>query len=33
MQRQGMTSDFSWGTSARGYQQLYLWAQARVRGW
>jgi starch synthase len=33
MQRQGMKTDFSWATSARGYQQLYLWAMARVRGW
>jgi starch synthase len=33
IQRNGMTSDFSWGTSARGYQQLYEWAIARVRGW
>jgi starch synthase len=33
VQRQGMTSDFSWATSARAYQQLYEWAIARVRGW
>lgn len=33
MQRKGMTSDFSWETSARAYQQLYEWAIARVRGW
>ena len=33
MQLKGMTSDFSWETSARAYQQLYEWAIARVRGW
>ncbi len=33
IQKKGMTSDFSWETSARGYQQLYEWAIARVRGW
>lgn len=33
MQRAGMTSDFSWETSARVYQQVYEWAIARVRGW
>jgi starch synthase len=33
IQRRGMTSDFSWETSARSYQQLYEWAIARVRGW
>jgi starch synthase len=33
MQHQGMTSDFSWETSARAYQQLYEWAIARARGW
>jgi len=27
-----MTSDFSWETSAFGYQQLYEWAIAAVRG-
>jgi starch synthase len=32
IQRQGMTTDFSWQRSARGYQQLYEWAIARV-GW
>lgn len=32
IQRNGMTSDFSWTRSAVGYQQLYEWAQARVRG-
>jgi starch synthase len=33
MQVKGMTSDYSWETSARAYQQLYEWAIARVRGW
>jgi starch synthase len=33
MQLKGMTSDYSWETSARAYQQLYEWAIARVRGW
>jgi starch synthase len=33
LQRQGMTSDFSWRASARAYQQVYEWAIARVRGW
>jgi starch synthase len=33
LQRKGMTSDYSWETSARAYQQLYEWAIARVRGW
>jgi starch synthase len=33
MQRRGMARDFSWAPSARGYQQLYEWAIARVRGW
>jgi starch synthase len=33
MQRKGMTSDYSWETSARAYQQVYEWAIARVRGW
>lgn len=32
IQRQGMLSDFSWDNSARGYQQLFEWAIARVRG-
>ncbi len=32
MQRQGMITDFSWQTSARGYQQLYEWAIAREKG-
>jgi starch synthase len=33
MQQYGMSLDFSWTTSARGYQQLYEWAIARQRGW
>lgn len=33
MQRHAMRMDFSWKVSARGYQQLYGWAIARVRGW
>jgi starch synthase len=31
IQRNGMTSDFSWQNSAYGYQQLYEWAVARIR--
>ncbi len=33
IQQKGMTSDYSWETSARAYQQVYEWAIARVRGW
>jgi starch synthase len=33
IQRNGMTTDFSWRNSALGYQQLYEWAIARMRGW
>lgn len=33
IQRNGLTSDFSWRNSARGYQQLYEWAISRMRGW
>ena len=33
IQTQGMLSDFSWQQSAYGYQQLYEWAIARVRGY
>ncbi len=33
LQRQGMSSDYSWRASARAYQQVYEWAVARVRGW
>lgn len=32
IQRQGMMTDFSWQNSARGYQQLYEWAIARIHG-
>lgn len=32
IQKQGMLSDFSWRNSAMGYQQLYEWAIARLRG-
>ena len=32
IQRNGMTTDFSWRRSANGYQQLYEWAMARMRG-
>jgi starch synthase len=32
IQHNGMKADFSWETSAYGYQQLYDWAIARVRG-
>jgi starch synthase len=33
IQRNGMEADFSWERSAHGYEQLYEWAKARVRGW
>jgi starch synthase len=33
IQRGGMAANFSWERSARGYQQLYEWAIARMRGW
>ena len=33
IQQNGMKADFSWRTSAYGYQQLYKWAIARVRGY
>ena len=33
LQHAGMQTDFSWERSARGYQQLYEWALARVRGY
>jgi starch synthase len=33
IQRNGMRADFSWRTSALGYQQLYEWAISRLRGW
>ncbi|MDX1663273.1 MAG: glycogen synthase [Candidatus Promineifilaceae bacterium] len=33
IQRNGMTRDHSWERSAHGYEQLYEWAIARVRGY
>jgi starch synthase len=33
LQRHGMAVDFTWTTSARGYQQVFDWAVSRVRGW
>jgi len=33
IQRNGLAADFSWRHSAYGYQQLYEWAIARMRGW
>ena len=33
LQRGGMAADFTWTTSARGYQQVFDWAVSRVRGW
>jgi starch synthase len=33
IQHNGLTTDFSWRNSALGYQQLYEWAIARMRGW
>jgi starch synthase len=32
IQKNGMTADFSWNRSAKGYQQLYEWALARTHG-
>jgi len=32
LQQNGMKTDFSWESSAYGYQQLYEWAMARARG-
>lgn len=32
IQLNGMSADFSWERSAHGYEQLYEWAKARVRG-
>jgi starch synthase len=32
IQRNGMKADFSWEISARGYQQLFEWAIARMHG-
>jgi starch synthase len=33
LQRHGMSTDFSWVTSAQAYQQVYTWAISRMRGW
>jgi starch synthase len=33
IQQRGMSADFSWAASARGYDQVYQWAISRVRGW
>lgn len=33
IQRRAMTRDSSWVASAQGYQQIYMWAIARARGW
>jgi starch synthase len=33
IQLKGMNADYSWERSAHGYEQLYEWAKARVRGW
>jgi starch synthase len=33
LQQGGMAADFTWTTSARGYQQVFDWAVSRVRGW
>jgi starch synthase len=33
IQRNGMALDSTWRNSALGYQQLYEWAIARMRGW
>lgn len=32
LQRQGMSGDYSWRSSALGYQQVFEWAIARARG-
>jgi len=32
IQQHGMQADYSWARSALGYQQLFDWAIARVRG-
>lgn len=32
IQEQGMAADYSWERSAQGYEELYEWAIARVRG-
>ncbi|MEZ4516677.1 MAG: glycogen synthase [Chloroflexota bacterium] len=33
IQKNGMATDFSWERSGQGYQQLYEWAIARMRGY
>lgn len=33
IQQNGMRADYSWDRSAQGYQQLYEWAIARMRGY
>jgi starch synthase len=33
LQLGGMAADFSWTTSAKGYEQVFEWAISRVRGW
>ena len=33
MMLRDMAADFSWATSARGYEQVFTWAIARARGW
>ena len=32
IQHTGLTADYSWDRAAQGYQQVYTWALARVRG-
>ena len=33
MMLRDMAADFSWPASARGYEEVFAWASARVRGW
>jgi starch synthase len=33
MMLRDMAADFSWATSARGYEQVFTWAISRARGW
>ena len=33
IQQRAMSQDFSWATSAGGYEQLFEWAISRERGW
>jgi starch synthase len=33
IQLNGLRTDFSWERSGQGYQQLYEWAIARMRGY